>query len=194
MKKKIFVAMSIAAALSGCSGSLTSDNEPIATTDKIPAGIYKVGEDIPAGEYVFYANDGELGCVTITDSISSEAEELVYTNFYKNEFITVSENTYLNVSDAYFCPVTEGTIIPISYDSEASYRVGLDIPAGEYELVSIANGEFAFDQAYVTVRSDSSNLTGTIDLIESFDDNFYVEVFDGQYLELSQCTLLEEGE
>lgn len=77
-------------------------------------------------------------------------------------------------------------------DGEAEYRVGIDIPAGEHTFVSTAD-EDSIMCASVTVRSDSTHDMGTIITSDFFTGEYHILLEDGQYVELSQCTLLEEG-
>ena len=57
------------------------------------------------------------------------------------------------------------------------YRVGIDIPAGEYKLVADAG-----DMAYVAVYKDSLNTMSSIVTNENFENTYYLSVEEGQYL------------
>ena len=193
MKKHITTAALVAAtALAVTACTQAQANEPTQTDPGYTAGQYEVGTDVPAGEYVFYAVPDELGVITVKDGISADAEELNFSTFHNNNFFTLKEGTYLNVDDAKFYPVTPDTKVPVA-DGEAEYRVGIDIPAGEHTFVSTAD-EDSIMCASVTVRSDSTHDMGTIITSDFFIGEYRILLEDGQYVELSQCTLLEEGE
>lgn len=72
------------------------------------------------------------------------------------------------------------------------YEVGTDVPAGEHTFVSTAD-EDSIMGASVTVRSDSTHDMGTIITSDFFTGEYRILLEDEQYVELSQCTLLEEG-
>lgn len=65
--------------------------------------------------------------------------------------------------------------------AEGMYKIGVDIPAGEYLLTATKELD-----AYFEVTSDS---TGQSDIVNNgtFDSTQYVTVKDGQYLSLDRC-------
>ena len=66
-----------------------------------PAGQYKVGEDIPAGEYTLEALDGEEGYIEVT-SDSRHTLESIITNdlFNNNKIITLTDGQYVLFNSA----------------------------------------------------------------------------------------------
>ena len=69
---------------------------------------------------------------------------------------------------------------PRTYWGEGMYKVGVDIPAGEYNVIA-EQGQ----SAYLEVSSDSTGdsiITNNI-----FENNMYITVTDGQYLTLNRC-------
>jgi hypothetical protein len=62
------------------------------------------------------------------------------------------------------------------------YRVGIDIPAGEYKLIS--DEEYS---AYVCVYG-SSSVSKDIVTNDNFENSKYITVKDGEYLYFSRCT------
>ena len=68
------------------------------------------------------------------------------------------------------------------------YKVGIDIPAGEYKVTPTGSAS-----AYYLVANDSSGEVSSWVTNASFDDVRYVTVKDGQYITLERCiaTLVE---
>lgn len=64
---------------------------------------------------------------------------------------------------------------------EGTYKVGADLPAGEYKLTSVS------DDAYWEVKN-SSDADADIVGNDIFSGSAYVTVYDGQYLTLRRCT------
>lgn len=64
-----------------------------------------------------------------------------------------------------------------------TYKVGSDMPAGEYKLTATSNT----GKGYWCVR-DSSASDSNIIRNENFENSTYVTVSEGEYIELSRCT------
>ena len=143
-------------------------------------GMYKVGADLPAGEYCFVASGGNgYGCV----SADSNKDDILENEMFDHTwFVTVSDGQYLEASRCAFV-VAADVVLLIEDDgsfTEGMYRVGIDIPAGEYKLTSTGSG-------YYCIYKDS---VPPFDIVSNdlFDGSSYVTVKDGQYLSISRCT------
>lgn len=160
----------------------TATPEPIKTPEPTPdiwlsAGQYKVGHDIPAGEYLVITNDScyvEIASNSLgtLDSIISNDNISTFT------YITVCDGEYLTVKRGRFCPVELApTFAP---DGDGQYKVGRDIDAGEYRLMCTSNF------GYVEICSDSRHLLSSIITNDILDNgqSKYITVKDGQYLTL----------
>ena len=152
-------------------GSLENPYEP---------GMYKVGVDIPAGEYAFVAYYSSAYVCVSADS--NQNDILENENFSNTFIITVADGQYLEANRCGFVRADE--VVMVTNDdgsfSDGMYRVGIDIPAGEYKLTSDNGG-------YYCVYPNS---VPPFDIVDNdlFDTNTYVTVKDGQYLLLSRCT------
>ena len=65
---------------------------------------------------------------------------------------------------------------------EGTYKIGSDMPAGEYRLTSTSTYG-----AYYEILSNSTGIDNIIDN-DNFDNQAYVTVSEGQYLKLVRCT------
>lgn len=138
-------------------------------------GQYKVGEDIPSGEYVLFA-DYSVAYFAITED--SNAENIISNgNFEYNSIICVNDGEYLELSMCKAVPIEEVDDLPI--DNANMFKVGTHLPAGEYKLVSDS------DIGYYAIYNDSRHQ----DIVSNnnFQSQSYVIVEDGQYLLLSMC-------
>ena len=145
-------------------------------------GIYKVGSDLPAGEYLFVVTDTSGGYVCVSadsnkdDIIENENVELCW-------LATVENGQYLEVRDCAFIHAELGTLNTNADGSFSAgmYRVGVDIPEGEYKLTSNDDG------GYWCIYKNSEL---PLDIVNNdlFDVSAYVTVKDGQYLKISGCT------
>lgn len=148
-----------------------------------PDGTYRVGKDIPAGLYCFKANSGEMGYYSVETQASGTGNEIIKNEIvYTFSFFEASNGQYVTVEDGYIAPSNKVPKIQPQNGiyGRGTYRVGIDIPAGEYNVVADSND----DMPYFSVMN---NVKGGIDEIETNDiikGNKYITVKTGQFLEL----------
>lgn len=146
------------------------------------AGMYKVGTDLPAGEYLFFSNSSQRAYVCA--SLDSNQNDIIENeNFSNSFFMTVANGQYLEAKRCYFVKASDYTV-PINEDGtldEGMYRVGVDISAGEYKLTAEE------DRAYWCLYSDSI-IPFDIDDNDNFEGSTYVTVREGQCLIIKRCT------
>lgn len=189
-----------AAALLQCKDIVTDNNisnvEPTASpteatteppTEKITtysAGTYKVGSDIPAGEYCIYCVSDIGGYYSVNED--SKGDSIIGNdNFDYNAFVTIYDGQYLELSRAMAVPVSaiDGVSYKIDTSKTGTFRVGIDIPAGEYKLIN--DSELG---GYYCVYNNS-NPDADIVTNDNFEGQTYITVSDGQYLLLSRCKI-----
>lgn len=145
-------------------------------------GMYKVGSDLPAGEYLFIPTDSISGYVCA--SVDSNQDDIVENeNINGPFFMTVADGQYLQTKRCVFVIAQEYTLT-INEDGtfeDGMYRVGEDIPAGEYKLnVTEDIG------GYWCIYSNSEIPLDIIDN-QNFEGSTYVTVREGQYFQIKRC-------
>lgn len=156
-------------------------------TEKITtysAGTYKVGSDIPAGEYCIYCVSDIGGYYSVNED--SKGDSIIGNdNFDYNAFVTIYDGQYLELSRAMAVPVSaiDGVSYKIDTSKTGTFRVGIDIPAGEYKLIN--DSELG---GYYCVYNNS-NPDADIVTNDNFEGQTYITVSDGQYLLLSRCKI-----
>lgn len=185
----------LSSSLLGCSGEVNMQNatdsnvETQEATAKKEAGykkgMYKIGSDMPAGEYVI-VSDSMTYMQLSSDSSGSLYSIIANDNFKNRSIITVAEGQYLEFDAGKAYPINEAPSATVSEGilEEGMYKIGLDIPAGEYKVIS--NGSFA----YIEVASDSSHNLRSIVSNDNFEGEKYISVLDGQYLKFSEAKLI----
>ncbi len=152
-------------------------------------GIYQVGVDIPAGEYVLLAQPG----ITEADyEIHSDNDFNTYdsfldgTDFRYNIIVILKDGQYVSLNGCTASPISE---VPRLDSSQAEmYKVGYHIPAGTYHL-------YALDYSYAGYAILSSPTTTDWNEVLAIDivySDTAVTVESGQYLYLFECILAEE--
>jgi hypothetical protein len=151
----------------------------------VNAGMYKVGKDIPQGEYLIYG-EKEFSYYQVTKDSTGSLESIVSNdNFSGTRYITVTDGQYIEIRTSKMLPSTAAQPqqpVDGKYPS-GMYKAGKDIKPGEYKVVSIG------DNAYLEVRKNSM---GSIDAILT-NDNFkgekYITIPQNNYIVLNDCYL-----
>lgn len=146
--------------------------------------VYKVGVDIPAGEYKVFNFEGHGYFAICSDA---NCDNIVRNdNFIGQAYINISHGQFLELKRCYAVPAESApnyTAINGIYE-DGEYKVGVEIPAGEYRVV--ANHGL---RAYYAIETSSYNGDRNIISNNNFDNAAYVSVRNGQILLLRRCTL-----
>ena len=162
-------------------------------TFSLGSGMWKVGQDLKAGEYILVKNDGEyMGSFDITTGTSGDFDEIVDSNAFHNfEYIKVKDGQYLKLDSCtlYIIDEVKPSMHLEKFDelTNGMFIVGIDIEPGQYKLENINkeyNGWFSL------YNSLDGGYNGGIDLQDSdfFDNNTLITLTEGQYLKLDENT------
>ena len=150
------------------------------------ASTYKVGTDIPAGEYVVYA-DNFMGYAEVASDSSGKLESIITNNnFSYNMIITIEDGQYFKLTGCYAVPLEENP--PVDASGEGTFKIGTHLQAGEYKIEVSKNNSVGY--GYVQVSSDSTGIFSSIISNDNFEGSKYITVSDGQYLTLSGCHIV----
>lgn len=149
-------------------------------------GQYKIGSEMPAGEYIFFATGEYSGRIDETrDSNGSDRVDSEY--FSYNLIYTVTDGNYISIEDAVAVPYN---LVPalITNKGDGMFKVGVHIPAGEYRLIPTEFGTSASFTVY-----NSSLLSSYDSRVDSeyFKSLTYITVRDGDYLKIDDCLFVE---
>lgn len=178
----------------------SEQTEPVTTEPEVTepevieykSGMYKVGVDIEPGEYFVTNKKGSLAYVEVCSDSSGKFDSIVTNeNVSTFFFITVIDGQYLKVKKASFVNA-EHAITPAADESgnyqEGMYRVGIDIPAGEYKINTRPG-----DSIYYEVLTDSSGDFSSIVTNGHSKDPVYITIEAGQYFKLIDGTFSFQG-
>ncbi|MBW6411166.1 hypothetical protein [Clostridium weizhouense] len=150
--------------------------------NKIKSGTYKVGTDIPAGEYLVISKS--IGYIECAKDSKGQLDSIIF-----NENLTSGSNSYVTLNDGEYFKVTGGEMYTVAEApsiipkdglyKDGMYKVGQDIPAGEYKI-KLTGGI-----GYTEVSSNSRHQLNNIISNENVQADTYLTVQDGQYLKLS---------
>nr|WP_295678746.1 hypothetical protein [uncultured Lachnoclostridium sp.]DAE05632.1 MAG TPA: hypothetical protein [Siphoviridae sp. cthL03] len=165
--------------------TLTQEPTPtLSPYDKMQSyeeGQYKVGVDIPAGEFVLLATD-DSGYFSVTSDANGN-DILFNDNFETNSIITIKKNEYVELSRCIAYPSSQFyDELEINQENYGTMlKVGKDIKPGEYKIET--DGSSGYYCIYSNSRHDD------IVANDNFDNSCYVSVEKGQYLVLSRCRI-----
>lgn len=162
-------------------GTKNLDSE--GSSSSYSSGMYKIGTDMPAGEYLITATS-DFAYMQVASDSSGELDSIITNDNFSNRiYITVAEGQYLQfdgtavlASDAPAYEPTGGVY------GDGVYLVGKDIPAGEYK-VSVSDDALT-GMGYIELASDSSGEIGSIITNNNIQTDAYQTIQDGQYLKL----------
>lgn len=148
------------------------------------AGTHKVGEDIPAGEYYLRVS-GRSGYFAILKAPNDDIDNIIANDNFDNcSFVTVRNGEYLQLSGCYAISVNDMEPMNLSGRvANGMYRVGVDIPAGEYRVTASGSSGYG----YYEIDKDSRHVLNSIKSNEFFENSSYIKVKSGQYLLLSNA-------
>ena len=162
------------------SSESSSNNSSSKTWNK--SGTYKVGVDIEAGEYFVECTSYNCYIQLSSNSTGTLDSIIANDNISTHTYITVREGEYLTVNGGKFAPASKvSAVAPISNGvyGEGMYKIGKDIPAGEYKIV-------ATNFCYIEVSSNSNHTLNSIITNDNIEvgTTTYITVSDGQYLKV----------
>lgn len=176
MKKLFYVGALLTLLLAACGKERT---ESLTT--------YTVGTDIEAGEYLIVADNSTSTDSFIkisTDNIGTSESTLYSARFENNEhmYTTITDNQYLIIKGATFYTLDDApSIIPEDgVYRNGQFKVGTDIPAGEYTYIVDKNDSSAFIEVSTSSIYDVDNII----LSETPTVDGSITLTDGQYLTL----------
>ncbi|MFC5466925.1 hypothetical protein [Lederbergia graminis] len=163
-------------------------NEENNDEGKIDQGTYKVGTDIAAGEYLVFAqgmayienasdSTGNLDSIIFNDNLMNDA----------HSYVTLKDGEYFKLTSGYMYPVDKAPSVQPDDGlyKDGMYKVGTDIPAGEYK-VKLDNST---DMGYLEVSTNSRHDLSSIVTNEIVQADMYITVKDGQYIKLQGVSI-----
>lgn len=159
----------------------TKTTTPSVTT--YSSGTYKVGDNLPAGDYVAV----DCNYIEISSDSSGEFESILSNEASADyAYVYVQDGEYIKISGGKLIPLAETTPLDQASYSDGIYLIGRDIPAGEYQLTTNGSGYWERNSMPIS----GSGGFNTIIANDNFDGSTYVTVNDGEYLKLSNGATL----
>lgn len=157
--------------------------------ESIKSGTYKIGTDIPAGEYLVFSNG--MAYIEGSKDSTGTLESIIFNDNLMNNahaYVTLNDGIYFKLQDAIMYPVDKApSIVPENgLYMDGMYKVGKDIPAGEYKVILEDN---IMGMGYYEVSKSSSHQLGDIITNENVQADTYLTVSEGQYLKLQDVSI-----
>lgn len=171
----------------------TSSSAPTVVADSYPEGTYVVGQDIPAGEYLLQCSDEWGGYVEVRydDNWGSFDDPDAYVGndaFENRTYVRFEDGQYVQFERCDAIPADQAPAFDGSNGyPEGTYRVGYDIPAGQYTLTQTTEYE-----GYYIIFTDPADEMESIVENNLFEGSMTITVEEGQYLSLSLSEILPQ--
>lgn len=154
----------------------------------LASGHYEVGKNLTPGEYYVYCDNFNNLYIEVANDTSNSNESVIYNlNTDRGVFITVESGEFLEIDGGEIFELNSTPYIGPDNGTYKGgmYRVGEDIPAGEYEVTTVESS------AYLEITNSSRHIAG--DIIESlyFHNSTNITLEEGQYLLLSNSARIE---
>lgn len=145
------------------------------------SGTYIIGEDMPAGEYVFFASGSSDGYFAVYDSkYSSDIKENAI--FSYNSIMHVNIGEKIKLERCYAVPIDDAKV---DTSGEGMFKIGTHLSSGNYHLKCTSSSR----EAYYSIFSD--NEQNKIRDNDLFEGDAYISVNSGEYLVLERCEIVQ---
>jgi hypothetical protein len=173
----------IAANTSAAGGETTATPQEKSSVQYIKAGMYKVGSELPAGEYIIEGT-GTIAYYQISSDSSGEFESIIMNDTLERgayAYVIVQDGDYLSIQSGRMIVADNLTITPKSLNDipPSTYKVGKDLPAGEYKINP--TDELAY---WERSRNPRNSIDGII-ANDALTESAYVTVRDGEYFKIT---------
>lgn len=151
------------------------------------AGMYKVGPDIPSGEYLLMSATALPAYFQVSKDSTGSLESIITNdNFEGSRYVTLADGQYFEVRDAKFAAIDKAPKQAPANGvyGPGMYKVGRDIEPGEYKLKPTAGAT-----AYFEVAKDSRGALDSIVSNDNFNTEKYITIKAGQYIKINACQL-----
>ena len=152
---------------------------------KYTEGQYKVGEEIPAGEYVFFRAGKYTGSLKETTD-SNGSDKVDFESFNYCVIYTLTEGNYVEIDNAIAVPFDEVKELMTNKGS-GMLKVGVHIKEGEYKLINTSSSGGVYQiwkSSFLGNRDDKTDS-------EVFQTATYVTIHDGEYLYFTNALFIE---
>jgi hypothetical protein len=173
----------IAVNTSAGSGETAATPQGNSSAKYIRAGMYKIGSELPAGEYIVEST-GAMGYYQISSDSSGEFDSIIVNDTIERGaygYIIVQDGDYLTVQSSRIISAQNLTITPKDLNDipPSTYKIGKDLPAGEYKINP--TDEMAY---WERNRNPRSSIDGII-ANDVLSESVYVTVRDGEYFKIT---------
>lgn len=150
------------------------------------SGGYRVGTDIPAGDYALYENSDAVFASAVVRAGDSEESELVTYHLINGQaVIRLVPDTWLTLSEATAVPISQAEAVSDGFAGEGGYLVGVTLPAGTYTAVPLEKAPLSSYSVYSGILGSNAQLLK----FEVLHEATPITLAEGEYIELSGCGL-----
>lgn len=151
-------------------------------------GTYHIGVDMPAGEYVVFANPEKIGYLYRygkDGNVGTSGKRYIYSKYFSYcDIVKVEKDNYLDLSSAYAIPIDDVEALDINRNG--TFKAGTHIKTGHltFKLSPYSS------VAYISVGLPDT--TKTVEYLTSDEESVTINVTSGMYVRVVNCDILDE--
>lgn len=170
----------------------TTTNPMLSYDTYYKPGTYTVGNDIPAGEYVVFANPNKIGYLykyaRDGNVDQTSGKRYIYSKYFNYcDIIRLESGNYVDLSNAYAVPSEKAEKLDASQNG--TFRAGKDVKSGHLTFKLNPSSTIG----YVDVGlPDAKAVDRTVQYLTPDDSSVTVNVVSGMYIKIFACDILDE--
>ena len=150
------------------------------------SGTYLVGQGIPAGDYVLTENENAVfASVAIREGVTEDSGLIAHHLINRQAIVRLRQGTWVTLTEAKACALNQTLMAESDVYGEGGYLAGATVPAGGYIVAIQDKAPLSSYSVYDAVLGAGESLIK----FEVIHENTALELNEGEYIELSGCTL-----
>lgn len=150
------------------------------------SGTFLVGQGIPAGDYVLTENENAVfASVAIREGVTEDSGLIAHHLINRRAIVRLKQGTWVTLTEAKACALNQTLMETSDVYGEGGYLAGTTIPAGWYNVAVQDKAPLSSYSVYDAVLGASESLIK----FEVIHGDTILELNEGEYIELSGCTL-----
>ena len=154
------------------------------------SGTYLVGQSLQAGDYVLTENENAVfASVAVREGVTEDSGLIAHHLINRQAIVRFKQGTWVTLTEAKACALNQTLMDVSGFYGEGGYLAGASLPAGQYVVGLLDKAPLSSYSVYDAVLGAGESLIK----FEVIHEATPIELNEGEYIELSGCTLEPEA-